>query len=188
MTQDINEAKEVSKPVSVKCVSKKRGVTLIELIMGIVIVGTLAGISSLYIKQVMDLWNFLSFREETSSQGSSALIRMARELRQATEIAAADAANLIFNADLDADGTDNTVQYLRNASSELRWIFDKVSPGDILSVGVSGLDITYYDGNNAALARPVSDTSEIKRIKISLTVQSGSQTKTLKTQIWPRNL
>lgn len=62
-------------------VKGQKGVTIIELIMGIVIVGTLAGISSMYIKQVMDLWNFISFREETSSQGSAALIRIARELR-----------------------------------------------------------------------------------------------------------
>lgn len=169
-------------------VKGQKGVTIIELIMGIVIVGTLAGISSLYIKQVMDLWNFISFREETSSQGSTALIRIARELRQATDISAADAANLIFSADLDADGTDDSVQYLRNAGSELRRIFNSNGQGDILSSGITGLDLTYYDANNSVLTRPVSDTSDIKRIKINLTMQSGSQTKTLKTQIWPRNL
>lgn len=167
---------------------RRKGVTIIELIMGIVIVGTLAGISSMYIKQVMDLWNFINFREETSSQGSAALIRIARELRQATGITTADAANLIFSADLDADGTDDSVQYLRNAGSELRRIFNSNGQGDILSSGINSLDFTYYDGNNAALARPVADPSEIKRIKINLTMQSGSQTKTLKTQIWPRNL
>jgi len=171
-------------------VKRKKGVTIIELIMGIVIVGTLAGISSMYIKQVMDLWNFISFREETASQGSTALIRIARELRQANDITTADAANLIFSADLDANGTDDSVQYLRNAASELRRVFNSNNSGlgDILSSGISGLDLTYYDANNSALARPVSDTGEIKRIKIELAVQSGSQTKTLKTQIWPRNL
>ncbi len=171
-----------------KRVKRKKGVTIIELIMGIVIVGTLAGISSLYIKQVMDLWNFISFREETASQGSSALIRIARELRQAANISTADAANLIFAADLDADGTDDSVQYLRNAGSELRRVFNSNGQGDILSDGITGLDLTYYDANNAALARPVSDPLEIKRIKIELTIAAGSQTKTLKTQIWPRNL
>ena len=169
-------------------VKRKNGVTIIELIMGIVIVGTLAGISSMYIKQVMDLWNFISFREETASQGSAALIRIARELRQATDISAADAANLIFAADLDANGTDDSVQYLRNASNELRRVFNANGQGDILSDGITGLDLTYYDANNSALARPVSDPLDIKRIKITLTIQSGSQTKTLKTQIWPRNM
>ena len=187
MVDSLWSTKEMSKRVSLK---GQKGVTIIELIMGIVIVGTLAGISSMYIKQVMDLWNFISFREETSSQGSTALIRIARELRQANDITTADAANLLFTADLDSDGTDDSVQYFRNAASELRRVFNNNNSGqgDILSSGLSGLDLTYYDANNSALARPVADPAEIKRIKIELTMQAGSQTKTLKTQIWPRNL
>lgn len=80
------------------------------------------------------------------------------------------------------------MQYLRNAGSELRRIFNSNGQGDILSSGITGLDLTYYDANNSVLTRPVADPLDIKRIKISLTMQSGSQTKTLKTQIWPRNL
>ena len=38
-----------------------KGVTIIELIMVIIIVGILAGVSSLYIKQVIDQWRFLLF-------------------------------------------------------------------------------------------------------------------------------
>lgn len=179
-------------------VKREKGVTLIELIMGIVIVGTLVGISSVYIKQVMNLWNFLNFRNESSAQASTTLIRMAREIRQIadnTAVSAADSSSLEFTAiDLDNDGNNDVIRFYRDAANnELRRVFNNNNSGngDILAGNISTLSFAYYGSNNAALSPlPLSsgNRSKIKRISARLTVQSGTQSKTLKTQIWPRNL
>ena len=177
--------------------SNRKGTTLIELVMVIVIVGILAGASSMYIKETIDLWRFLNFRNEVVSQGRMALFRMEREIRQVKDpysIALADSGDLRFTAiDLDEDENDDTVEFFRNASDELRRIFNgSPAQGYILVSPVTnpvGNPIfTYYDSNNSQLATPVGDRSTIRRIGVELWIQAGSQTKILKSQIYLRNL
>ena len=173
---------------------KNKGVTLIELIMAITIVGILAAVSSLYIKETIDLWRFLSFRSEAVAQGRTALIRMDREIRQVKDsasIAIADLSRLRFTSlDLSGDGNDDTVEFYRDAATnELRRIFNN-SPaqGDILASGVTNLLFTYYNSANSEIPVPVTDTTQVYRIAIEINIASGTQTKTLKAQVYPRNL
>ena len=171
-----------------------KGITLIELVMVIVIVGILAGVSSMYIKETIDLWRFLTFRNEVVSGGRMALARMGREIRQIKDsdsIQIAESSRLRFIAlDINGDGADDTLEFYRNATnSELCRIFnDSPAGGNILAGGITSLTFTYYDESNSPLTTPVSDTTQIYRINIELVIQSGTQTKTLKSQIYPRNL
>lgn len=170
----------------------RKGITLIELIMVIMIVGILTTVSSMYIKETIDLWRFLSFRSELVSVGRMALARMTREIRQVVDnnsISAAELSRLRFTAiDLDGDGNDDTVEFYRNASSELRRIFnDSPALGDILASNVTSLTFSYYDSANSQLAVPVADTTQIYRIAIGLNIQSGDETKALSAQVFPRN-
>lgn len=173
-----------------------KGVTLIELIMVITIVGILTTVSSLYIKETIDLWSFLSFRSEAVAQGRTALLRMEREIRQIKDnasIALADSTQLRFiSVDLNGDGSDDTIEFVRNsANNELRRIFnnDNSGQGYVLASGVTDDAIfTYYNAANSPLAAPVSDTTQIYRINIELEISAGTQTKTLKTLVYPRNL
>lgn len=174
-----------------KRLKREAGLTLIELIMVMVIVGSLAGISSMYIKETIDLWNFLSFRSEISSSQRMALIRMSREIRQIDSITLAESARLKFDAvELDGAPGTTTIEFFRNAGNELRRVINNNNSGqgNILANAITDLSFTYYDANNQSLAVPVADTGEIKRIAFSLTAASGSQSKTLKTQIFPRGL
>lgn len=171
-----------------------KAVTIIELIMAITIVGILATVSSLYIKETVDLWRFLSFRSEAVAQGRTALIRMDREIRQIKDpasIAIADLSQLRFTSlDLSGDGNDDTVEFYRDAATnELRRIFNgNPAQGNALASGIANLAFTYYTAAGAALSAPVADTTQIYRVAIEINIASGTQTKTLKAQVYPRNL
>lgn len=152
------------------------GVTLIELTMVIVIVGVLAGASSMYIKETIDLWRFLSFRNEVVAQGRTALIRMEREMRQVKDkdsISTASATQFQFT-----DINDNSINFYLSGNNLMR-------NSDILANNVTTLNFTYFDRDNTT---PVADTSQIYRITITLGIQSGNQSNTLRSQVYPRNL
>ena len=159
----------------------RRGFTLIELIMVIIIVGVLTGISSLYIKETIDLWRFLTFRNEVISQERIALMRMSREIRQikdAYSITSANAQQFQFT-----DSNSAPIGYLLSGSNLLR-------NADVLAERVSALTFTYYNKTNQIIATPqvAPNKTDIYLININMTVQSGTQSKTLKTQVYPRNL
>lgn len=161
---------------------KKRGaVTLIELIMVITIVGILTTAASMYIKETIGLWRFVTSRSEVTAQVRTALLRMGREIRQLQDdlsVYTATAARFRFD-DINA----NNIDYQLSGSNLMR-------NTDILANGVSGLSFTYYDADNNAIAAPLVSPSntDIRRINISLSIQSGTQTKTLSLQVYPRNL
>lgn len=153
----------------------RRGVTLIELVMVITIVGVLTGVSSMYIKETIDLWRFMTFRNELVSGGRLAIMRMMREIRQIkdnTSINAAETSRLQF-----VDMNTNSIDYQLTSGNLMR-------NTDILASGVNSLTFIYYDINNNLTTTPAN----IKRINITLQISSGGQTKTLNVQAYPRNL
>lgn len=164
-------------------IKNNKGFTIIEIIMAIVIVGILAGASSMYIMETVNLWRFLSFRNESVSQGRAAMVRMAREIRGLASITTAGPSELQFD---DLAGT--TINYQLSGGNILR-------NARVLANDAQNLQFCYYNSNSSPACSPLcscsvdsADLNDIKRISIELTVQSGSQTKTLRTQIWPRNL
>lgn len=182
-----------------------KGVTLIELVMVMVVVGILAGGLSLGIREATDLYQFLTFRNEIVSQGRMALMRMVREIRQMPSrdptfepIQVADSNRLRFTAiDLDGDGNDDTIEFYRDAgNNELRRIFNGPFPGgDILASDVVNLNFCYYDKGKNPVCTPVCSCTvssaqlpNIDIIEIHLQIQSGSQSITLRSQVYPRNL
>ena len=158
------------------------GLTLVEIVMVIVIVGILAGGSMLYIRQIIELWDFTSFRSEIVAQGRVALGRMSRDIRQirnSTSVFYANGTRLQFN------DTDNVSinYYLSNNINLMR-------NNDILAEGVSSLVFSYYNQTNQIIANPLvrPQETDIRRINIKLNIFSGDQNKTLETQIYPRNI
>ena len=157
------------------------GVTIIELVMVIVIVGILARLSAGYINQVVSTWQMVSFRMETVSQMRGALDRMSREIRQrknATSVLTPTANALRFNA------TDNTTITYNVSGTDL------LRNNTVLASGVTRLGFTYYNATGGLLANPdVSpDPTDIRRITVELEAQSAGQNKTLAAQVFPRNL
>ena len=160
---------------------KSPGLTLIETVMTIAIVGILAGGGMFYIRQVIDLWDFISFRSEIVSQGRMALMRMSREIRQirnSTSVFNANSTRLRFG-----DVNDVTVDYNFSGSSLMR-------NSDTQASGVRNVTFTYYNQTSQQITVPLvsPQATDIKRVKIRLDMFSGNQNKTLETQVWPRNL
>ena len=164
-----------------------RGVTLIELTMVIVIVGVLAGVSSMYIRETINLWRFMTFRSEVVAQGRSALIRMEREMRQVKDknsISTASATQFQFT-----DISDNNINFYLSGNNLMR-------NSDILAANVQSLKFCYYNKNNQAVCTPVCACSvsgstllaTIYRIVIEIQITSGGQSNTLKSQVYPRNI
>ena len=167
---------------------QKKGVTLIELVIVIIIVGVLTGVSALYAREIVDLWRFINFRSEIVSQGRAALMRMEREIRQIggkASVYAAGSSQLRFH---DIYGNDIQYQWLSDPDPSVKGAI--MRNGDILVKGVKSLVFTYYDQDNNPIASPPvspSDTT-IKRIGVTFVMLAGDQEKTLSAQIFPRNL
>jgi len=162
-------------------VIRKSGLTLIELVMTISIVGILVSGSMFYIKQVIDLWDFVSFRNEIVSDGRMALNRMSREIRQinnSTSVLYANITRFRFT-----DINNGTIDYYFSSPNLIR-------NNDTLASGVSNLNLTYYNLTNQPIANPLisPQATDIRRIKIRLNMFSGNQNKTFETQVYPRNL
>lgn len=159
---------------------KQRAVSLIELVMVITVVGVLVGVSSLYIKQIVDIWQFLTFRNEMISEGRAALMRMEREFRQVLDASSVyTATSTMFEFD---DMDNNRINYQLSGNNLMR-------NSDILADSVTSLAFAYYDKNNNLVAVPVvfPGQTDIYRITIALSLRSGNQSKILRSQVVPKN-
>jgi prepilin-type N-terminal cleavage/methylation domain-containing protein len=159
-----------------------KGLTLIEVVMTIVIVGILLGVLMFSIKGIMDLWKFWSFSSENVSQLRIGVTRMVREIRQIrndTAIFIADRSRIQFN-----DTNNQTIDYSLSGS-------DLIRNSNVLASGISNLTFTYYNVTSSELVPlPLSaaQRAEIYTVGLGVVIVSGNQNKTLETRIYPRNL
>jgi prepilin-type N-terminal cleavage/methylation domain-containing protein len=159
-----------------------KGLTLIEMVITIVIVGLLVGAVTFSIRDIFSLWDFWSFRTEIVSQGRIALMRMVREIRQInndTSVLIADSSILQFN-----DTSGQTIEYRLNGTDIMR-------NSNVLANGTSSLRFTYFNETSVPLTPLPLDAenrSAIYLIGIDVTIVAGNQNRTLKTQVCPRNI
>jgi prepilin-type N-terminal cleavage/methylation domain-containing protein len=162
-------------------IMRNNGVTLIELIIVITVVGILAAGSASYISGIVDSWTFLSFRSDVVSQSRLALSRMTREMRDiknSTAVLFATGTYLRF-----IDSSNATINYTVTSNNLMR-------NSDVLAAGVSRLAFTYYDKTKTVIPAPIvaPSNTDIYMIGISLNVTSGSESKSVGTRVFPRNL
>ncbi|MBN1586772.1 MAG: prepilin-type N-terminal cleavage/methylation domain-containing protein [Candidatus Omnitrophica bacterium] len=158
-----------------------KGHTLIELVAVIAVAGILSAGVAGTVLAVVDLWSFVSFRNDEAVMGKMAIDWMTREIRTLRGNDAAD----IQVADTDEfdffDGDDVNIVFELSGSELQR-------NSDPLCRNVTNLLFTYFDENNAALATPVGDVTDIWRVGVSITVASGNESITYNSIIFPRNL
>lgn len=168
--------------MAIKAKKKKvSGVTMVELVIVITIVGILASVASMYIKETIDLWRFISFRNEVVAQARISLSRIGRELRQIKDnysVYNATSSYISFQ-----DVNNSTISYSFSSPNLLR-------NSDTLASGVTNFTLTYYDEDNLLISSPAlyPVRTDIERINIHLEVSSGTQSKALELEVYPRNI
>jgi len=156
----------------------KKATTLIELAMLIVVVGVLVTSMSLFVKETVDLWNFVTFRSEIANQGRMALMRMVRDIRKANIISTANTSSLAFT-DIDSD----SVSYTMDGTNLKRG-------AEIVAGNVSSLTFGYYSVTNTQLTSvPLTSTdrSGTCRITVQMQIAYGGESLTLRSDAYLRN-
>ncbi|MCD6583159.1 MAG: type II secretion system protein [Candidatus Omnitrophica bacterium] len=175
----------------------KRGVTLVELIITIVIVGVLSLGVGWYFSKSIDIWNFLSFRTEILNQARLGVVRMGREIRQVKKPT--------FEEETIEEATSTSFQFLEvtyEGDKRIRYRYDEAAKNlfreedfnmdedfqdtnesQLLLTGVENFQFTYLDreGNSTSVL------GEIYRIKINLEVKRDEESVRIDYEVFPRN-
>lgn len=162
----------------------RRGWTLIELVVVMVVVSILAGGTALFLVQGTDLWSKVVFQLDAMGQGNVAIDRMARELAQIKDDSSVTTANATTFAFTSIANEAIQYQYTSSDSTLRR-------NGQLLAAGVSACTFQYWNVQGQSLSAPTvippATKTDLWRVGVTLTLISGQETVTLSTQVVPRN-
>jgi prepilin-type N-terminal cleavage/methylation domain-containing protein len=153
------------------------GVTLIELVITIVIVGIIAGITGILLLSGVREYTAQDARASITSQGRLGIERMAREIRLIRSRTAADipimtGATLSF-----VDISGNAVVYASGAGS--------VTRNGVALASSSSAAVTFsYAQQNGT---PAGSAAQVWMIQVDLTFASGNETQSFRVSVHPRN-
>jgi len=151
--------------------------------MSIVIVASVVAGLSFYIKNIVDLYNFITFRNEVASSSRMALSRMIREIRQSASPTEGNITTAAENSFTFTDVTGATISYSLSGSNLMR-------NTDVLSANVNSLTFTYYDLNSLVLAAvplSITDCQNVVRVAVEIETSYGGQSLIVKAQTFLRN-
>ena len=163
---------------------KKRGFTLIELVVVITIIGIIAGVVGFILFGAVDAWTFRLKRAGLLSDGRLAINRIVREVREVKDLTSVIAASSSQFRFIDTDDTDIT--YSLNGSDLER---TEDGTANTLAENVSSLSFTYYDFNGSTISTPAvsSSATDIRRVLIDLTLTKDGEDVYLESESVPRN-
>lgn len=159
----------------------KRGFTLIEFVVVIVILGLIASVGSQMLVQGFKSQN--SSRDITVSDWQARIIleRISRELQwirsnRAADLTISPTTSITF---IDADG--DTVIYALSGTSLTRQ--ENGGTAQVLADNVSALTFSYQDSSVATTATVTS----VRYITVDFTITQGDVLRSYKTTVFPRN-
>jgi prepilin-type N-terminal cleavage/methylation domain-containing protein len=161
----------------------KKGFTLVETIIVIVIIVLISAIGVASILTAADALSFLTVRTDMDQAADVAMSRMASEIIRLRD-------DQSIHADTDSsrfrfyDFDDTEIDYALSGTDLMR-------NTDILASNVSSINFKYYDDSGTQLTSPtvgIGIYTNIRRIVIILTFQRGNYQLTYQSQIRPRNL
>lgn len=157
-----------------------------ELIITLVFLSIFLGATSMIYNSMFKPYFSQEKRTGIKADMVKSLPTFSQELRQATAVNSAQAASISFNADLDGDGVDETIQYSWSGISgaPLQRIADVTIP---TVQSVSSLTFSYFDADNNLLSIPVT-VSQVRVVALNLTGISQDETFQLRSQTRLRNL
>lgn len=169
------------KPISIKISQAEpgdAGFTLIEIIVAMVLMGTLAVFIAMFLWYDVNMYQKVVANTDGLQSSRMALQRMASDIRQ---IANQDSIIIANSSALKFDNAnDSLVSYLY-AGGELRknsYPFLK---------NVSAFQFIYYDESGSSISSPVSDFGQISTVRVSITTNQNGKVLSLNTTIRPRN-
>jgi len=166
----------VKKGNKVSNINVSSGVTLVELVIVMVILGILAAIGSGILLESADIFVLAKARRDVLAEGRYAIERISREIREEIEDPAADITSFTATNFTFTDPDSNSISFFQSGSTLLR-------NSDLLASSIDSLSFSYLeaDGTTAAAA------ADIWRIGISLTLAAGGESTTLRSEVFPRN-
>lgn len=165
-----------------------KGLTLIELLIALAIVGIISIGLIFMLTQGLKVWTGGTARTDIVDRGRIALDRLSRELRQAERftINVMNATDIQFNV---VGGVTNYVIAYKFTNNAL-WRSEKTnmsSPNDFVPIAnyVTNLTFSYYDKTGAV----TSSTTAVRTVRVALVIDmpAPEQDVTLTTEIQLRN-
>jgi len=157
----------------------RRGFTLVEIVLTIVVVGIIAGVSAKILLSGLDTYAFVTNRKDLTQHARVAMERMVNELTVVRwyDITWMSGTRLSF-IDRGGSATSFKTKTFNNIPSIARG-------NDFLAGQLGFLDFDYlqYDGSNAMFSW------QLKKINIELSLDAlgGYGSLTLRTEVFPRN-
>jgi len=169
---------------------KMGGFTLIELVMTMVLIGIIAYIVATALTTGIKAYFMTDFRKEALDQSRIAMERMTREIRNvrsSSDIwASSDATRFCFT---NTDGTTVSFRYPGNTVVREEGLANLAAcpgaAGNTLATSITPFLFQYIDNTGAVGAFSAATT---KRIRITITATKNTESVTLQSEVWPRNL
>lgn len=162
-------------------IRRNKGMTFVEIILVMVVIGATAFIAVPMIDTAIQAWSFVTFRSElwqTGEIGMQRVVQDAREIKSNSELVTATSSVLrlrtVANEDVTYSFAGSTLQ--RNNIPLLS--------------DVNALSFSYYDasGNVIAIPKVSPMITDVRTIRIFFILGPTGRTFTLQTDVHPRNI
>lgn len=156
---------------------KMTGVSLIEMVIVILIIGIMAGVVGPLLLNATRSANLASDLSTLNTQGQYTMSRISEDIRNTASIQSAAANSLSLTTlagDSIAYSLDNNNYLIRNIDGT----------AGKLSANASALNFSYYDANGAV----TSTIENVRYIRVQYTLTEAEQTETFRTTFYLRNV
>lgn len=167
----------------------RRGFTLVEVVVSLVVIAVISTVSSGLILSVSRFSIDAHYRALLHEQASLALTRMSTELRAVQVLTVSPSITLDISAVTASSITWNGGANSLSLSGSTIMLVENGAAAVPLLDGVSAFSVKCYDESNAALAATLNSTTSasVRRIALSISVTGNGLTETLSTRVFLRN-
>ena len=171
---------------------KREGVTLIEILVVLFIMGMIAMALYGILKGGLDLWRGGKERTDIIAQARVAMDRLTRELRATGGIGAAEDTYIYFSTDLDADDTEEEISYSWPSGTELFRGLSATPDYKVIARSIDNFSLYYYSKDGTQITPPTVTDNQLKRnmiwmIEIEARVKEDDNIVNLRSTVQPRN-